>query len=163
MLPKITVLITVFNGEKYLNECIDSVLNQSFEDFEFLIIDDKSTDGSLKIIKSYADKKIRIIENHKNFGQVKSLNIGLDSARGEYVARLDQDDVMIKDRLAKQLDFLRKNPDVSAVGTWARVIDEQGSVFKRSCPPARNEQMLANVFFVCYYLIHPSVTFRKDT
>ena len=162
MLPKITVLMTVYNGERYLKECMDSVLGQTFRDFEFLIIDDYSTDSSRDLIKSYKDSRIRLIENEKNLNQVRSLNIGLEQARGQYVARMDQDDIMLRDRLERQVNFLDKNTDISVVGTWGEVIDEKGKVFTKACLPLRNEEIVGRVLFCGYFLMHPSVVFRKD-
>jgi len=161
MKPKITVLLTVYNGEKYLKECMDSVLNQSFKEFEFLVIDDFSCDSSLEIIRGYKDDRVRIIENKENIGQIKSLNIGLDCARGEYIARIDQDDIMLKTRLKSQLDFLEKKQNAAVAGSWAEVIDEAGRVIMRSEFPVRNEEIIANALFAGYFMMHPSVFFRK--
>src|SRR3989338_5377469 len=162
MVPKVTVLMTVYNGERYLRECMDSVLNQTFKDFEFLIIDDCSADGSKGIVKSYRDDRIQLIENEKNLNQVRSLNIFLEDACGIYVARMDQDDIMASDRLRRQVDFLEKNRDISVVGTWGEVIDENGRVFTRARLPLNNEEMIGNVLFCGYFLMHPSVAFRKN-
>ncbi len=161
-MPKVTVLMTVYNGERHLRECMDSVLSQSFKDFEFLIIDDRSVDASMDIIRSYNDNRIRIIENQRNLGQVRSLNIGLDLARGEYVARMDQDDVMMKNRLKRQSGFLDKRAEVAVVGTWCKTIDEKGRVFDISRFPTVNEEIVGHVLFGGYFLAHPSATFRKD-
>jgi len=162
MIPKVSVLMTVFNGEQYLGECIDSVLNQTFKDFEFLIIDDCSTDSSRKIIRSYKDKRIRYTENHKNISQVRSLNIGLEQARGKYIARLDQDDLMIGNRLERQSVFLDNRPDIAVAGTWGEVIDNSGRVFTKCHLPVRYEEIVANALSLGYFLMHPSVIFRKD-
>lgn len=162
MITKITVLMTTFNGNKFLKECMDSVLNQSFEDFEFLIVDDCSADGSKDLIKSYKDGRIRLIENKENLGQVKSLNIGLEYARGEYVARMDQDDIMIKNRLKRQLDFLDRRKDISVVGTWGELIDENGRVFEKYICPVRNAEMIGNILCGWNSLMHMSVIFKKD-
>lgn len=162
MIPKITVLMTVFNGKKYLKECMDSVLSQAFKDFEFLIVDDCSTDDSKELIKSYKDDRIRLIENKENLGQVKSLNIGIEHAMGEYIARMDQDDVMIKNRLKRQLDFLNKNKNISVVGAWGELIDENGVVFKKYICPIKNEEMIGRVLCGWNSLMHMSVIFKKD-
>lgn len=162
MLPKVTVLMTIYNGEIYLKECMDSVLNQTFKDFEFLIVDDCSTDGSKAIIKSYKDNRIRLIENEKNLSQVRSLNIGLDEAAGEYIARMDQDDIMERHRLKKQVDFLNRRPDISVVGTWGQVIDENGRIFTSVRLPVRNEEIIGAVLSCAFFLMHPSAAFRKD-
>ena len=162
MTPKVTVLMTVYNGERHLRECMDSVLGQTFSDFEFLIIDDCGSDNSKDIINSYKDRRIRLIENDVNLGQVKSLNIGLDDARGEYIARMDQDDIIMKNRLDRQVDFLDRNKDISLVGAWGEVIDEKGKIFTRARLPLRNEEIIGTALFCGYFLMHPSVTFRKD-
>ena len=98
-LTLITVLKPVYNGAKYLNEAIDSILNQTFSDFEFLIIDDGSTDQSIDLIKTYEDPRIQLFENEVNIGQSATLNKGLRLARGKYIARMDQDDISTLDRL----------------------------------------------------------------
>ncbi|MCI0471302.1 MAG: glycosyltransferase, partial [Candidatus Aminicenantes bacterium] len=107
----ITVLMSVFNNAAYLREAIDSILNQTYTDFEFLIIDDASTDSSKEIISHYHDTRIRLIENKRNIGLTKSLNKGLHKAKGEYIARMDADDISLPDRLAVQYAFLQENPD----------------------------------------------------
>ena len=97
--PRVTVLMPVFNGEHFLPPAIESILNQTFSDFEFLVIDDGSTDASRKIAESYNDPRIRIEANEKNLGLIATLNRGLKLARGEYIARMDADDLSFPDRL----------------------------------------------------------------
>ena len=126
--PKITVLMSVYNGEKYLNEAIDSILAQTFKDFEFLIIDDGSTDKTGEILESYSDQRIKIIDNEKNIGLTKSLNIGLKIAKGEFIARQDADDVSMPERLEKEVEFLEQNRNVGLVGTDYLFINEKGKV-----------------------------------
>ncbi|MFC1509550.1 glycosyltransferase family 2 protein [Candidatus Omnitrophota bacterium] len=162
MNPKVTVLMTVYNGERYLKECIDSVMGQTFKDFEFLIIDDHSTDRSKDIVRSYKDDRVCFIENEKNLSQVKSLNIGLSYARGAYVARMDQDDIMINNRLEKQVHFLDNRPEVSVAGTWGEAMDEEGKVFTKARLVTRFEEIIGSILFSGFILIHPSVIFRKD-
>jgi glycosyltransferase involved in cell wall biosynthesis len=122
--PKITVLMSVYNGEKYLCEAVDSILKQTFKDFEFLIINDGSTDKTEEILKSYGDSRIKVYNNKENIGLSKSLNIGLKMAKGEYVARQDADDISMPDRLNRQADFLNTHPDYAVVGTFARILNE---------------------------------------
>src|SRR5215467_8249434 len=105
-MPKVTVLLTVYNGERYLHEAIDSILGQTFQDFEFLIINDGSTDGTRELILSYHDRRIRLIDNEYNIGQTRSLNRGLVLAMGQFLARQDADDISEPDRLASQVAFL---------------------------------------------------------
>ena len=129
-IPKITVLCAVFNGEDFLKEAIDSILNQTFTDFEFIIIDDGSTDTSYHILKSYSDKRIRLIKNKENIGLTRSLNIGLGLARGKYIARQDCDDISLKSRFEKQFNFLELNPSFLLVGCQAIIINENGKKIK---------------------------------
>lgn len=126
--PKITVLMSVYNGEKYIKEAIDSILFQTFKDFEFLIINDGSTDRTAEIIRSYSDPRIKIHKNKENFGLTKSLNIGLKLARGEYIARQDADDVSIPERLEKELDFLETHKDYAVVGTFVKIMNENSKI-----------------------------------
>lgn len=116
--PKVTVLMPVYNGEKYLRDAIDSILCQNFTDFEFLIINDGSTDGSQKIIDSYLDKRIKVLNNEKNIGLVNTLNKGFNEAQGEYIVRMDCDDVSLKNRLSVQVAFMDKNKTVGASGSY---------------------------------------------
>lgn len=122
-MPKVTVLMPVYNSESYLRESIDSILSQSFSDFEFLIIDDGSTDSSKQIIDSYDDSRIRRESNAVNEGIVATLNKGLDLARGEYVAIMHADDVSLSQRLQAQSDFLDAHPDVSIVAVKAAFVN----------------------------------------
>jgi glycosyltransferase involved in cell wall biosynthesis len=126
--PKVTVLMPVYNGERFLREAVESILNQTFGDFEFLIIDDGSLDRSAEIIRGYDDPRIRLIRNETNLGIVASLNRGIDQAQGEYIARMDCDDISMPARLEKQVAFMEKHPGVGVCGTWARVIDDRGQV-----------------------------------
>jgi glycosyltransferase involved in cell wall biosynthesis len=127
-LPKVTVLMPVYNGERYLKEAIESILDQTFTDFEFLIINDGSTDRSVGIIESYADSRIRLVDNGENLGLIKTLNKGIDLTRGEYIARMDADDISLPKRLEKQVGFMDSHPKVGICGTWARIIDERGLI-----------------------------------
>ena len=126
--PKVTALMSVYNGEKYLNEAIDSILTQTFKDFEFLIVNDGSTDKTAEILKSYKDPRIKIINNEKNIGLTKSLNKGLKLATGKYIARQDADDISMTNRLIKQVNFLDRNLDVAIVGTNYFRINDKGDI-----------------------------------
>ena len=124
--PTVTVLMTVYNGLPYLREAVESVLNQTFSDFELLLVDDASTDGSVDCIRSYGDPRIRLVCNSKNVGQAGAMNKGLALARGEYIARLDQDDVCVPDRLQRQVDFLKAQAGTAGVGSWQICIGPDG-------------------------------------
>jgi len=124
--PKLSIIMSVYNEEKYLREAMDSILNQTFRDFEFLIINDCSTDSSREIILSYPDPRIRLIDNTVNIGLTCSLIKGLQLAAGEYIARQDADDISLPRRLEKQINFLHQNATVGLVGTSPIVINEEG-------------------------------------
>jgi len=126
--PRVTVTMMVYNAERYLRQAIDSVLNQTFTDFELLFLDDASTDRSLEIIQSYSDPRIRLIRNENNRGVAYSRSKALPLARGEYVAVLDADDVALPERLQVQVSYLDSHPDICLVGSSCQVIEEDGSV-----------------------------------
>jgi glycosyltransferase involved in cell wall biosynthesis len=162
-MTKISVLTTVYNGRKYLAEAIESVLNQTWVNFEFIIIDDASTDNSVEIIKSYNDSRIRFFKNEKNIGQLASLNKGLKLAKGDYIARLDQDDVCLPARLEEQYKYLENNDEVTIISSWEHTIDSSGVRLSSVKSSLDNYGV-----FIGYLLLglcpvwHPSVMFRKN-
>lgn len=121
----ISVVMSNYNThEEYLRPAIESILNQTYRNFEFIIIDDCSTDNSLQIIESYSDKRIKIIKNEQNLGITKSLNKGLAVAKGEFIARMDSDDIAFPTRFEKQIEFLKSNPEHIVCGTGIELIGE---------------------------------------
>ncbi|MFH0702322.1 MAG: glycosyltransferase [bacterium] len=158
--PKITVLMPVYNGEKYLREAVESILNQTFTDFEFLIINDGSNDKSVEIIESYKDKRILLAHNEANLGLIATLNKGLDLAQGEYIARMDCDDISLPKRLEKQLKFMDNHQEVGVCGAWIEMFDEKGSldINKYSTD---HDLIKCKLFFLCT-IAHPSVMLRKS-
>ena len=118
--PEISVIMSVFNGARYLKKSIESILNQSYEDFEYVIIDDGSTDKSKIIIESFKDPRIKLISNKQNIGLAASLNIGIQVSKGKYIARMDCDDVSATKRLENQLEYLIKNPKISGYRAMVR-------------------------------------------
>ncbi len=161
--PKISVIMSVYNSEKFLSEAIESILNQTFKDFEFIIINDSSTDNSLEIIKKYQnkDERIVLIENKKNIGLTKSLNIGLKKAKGKYIARMDADDISLPERFQIQYDFLEKNKDIFLVGTGAYNIDTNGklsTLLRNVSQPSQISKILPQQN--CIY--HPTIMFRNE-
>ncbi len=130
--PKVTTMIPVYNREKYVGEAIDSILAQTFLDFELLVIDDGSTDRSREVVRLYHDPRIRLVCNETNEGIPKTRNTGVRLARGEYLAFLDSDDWAYPERLAKQVAFLDSHPDYAAVGTWIEWMDEEGRYLRRA-------------------------------
>lgn len=128
---KISVLMPVYNAEKYVAEAIESTLRQSFRDFEFLIVDDGSIDNTLSIIRSYKDERIKVITNKHNL--VKSLNLGMNMAKGKYIARMDADDIMHIDRLRIQYEIMEEEPSITVCGSWMKVFGEgihKGGIMK---------------------------------
>jgi len=159
--PKVTVLMSVYNSEKYLRVAIDSILNQTYEDFEFLIINDGSKDDSLNIIKSYNDKRIRLI-SRKNKGLVASLNEGIVKANGEYIARQDSDDASTPNRLAKEVEFLDSNPDIGLVGSNYIVMDSISWKALAETTVFTNPKDLKLAQITCNQYGHGSIMMRKD-
>lgn len=155
--PKITVLMPVYNCELYIREAVDSILNQTFTDFEFLIIDDASTDKTVSIIKTYNDPRIQLIEKPKNSGYTNSLNHGLSIARGEYIARMDGDDISLLERFAKQVAFLDANKDVVLCGTLYQIIGTNKIV---KVPENHADIKLELLKGCC--IGHPTVMMRKS-
>ncbi|WP_310557745.1 glycosyltransferase [Flavobacterium sp.] len=120
--PKITVLLPVYNCELYIQTAVESILNQTFTDFEFLIIDDASTDTTVAILKKFNDSRIQLIEKPINSGYTNSLNYGLQLAKGDYIARMDGDDISYPERFAKQIAYLETHPEVVVCGTNQKII-----------------------------------------
>jgi glycosyltransferase involved in cell wall biosynthesis len=156
---RITVLMPVFNGEKYLAEAIESILNQTFSDFILLIIDDGSSDSSLAIVQSYGDQRIRVERNQENMGLVKTLNRGLDLVQTELVARMDCDDIAMPERIEKQVAFLDRNPDIGMCGTAYELF--HGSVRQTITPPCRHEEIVYGLLEDNVFL-HSSVVVRMS-
>lgn len=145
--PLVTVLMTVYNGGKYLKSSVQSVLNQTFRDFEFLIVNDCSTDDSVKIIESFNDKRIVVHNNGKNLGQTKSLNIGIRLAKGKYIARMDSDDMAYPQWLEMLLGYAESHQEHVAVSAAAAVMDESGSIRKVLRTPTTFEEVIFHIFF----------------
>lgn len=124
-MPEVSVILPVYNGEAYLREAIDSVLAQTFTDFELIIVDDGSTDGSADIIASYKDARIRYIRNEQNKGLIFSLNSAIDTAQGNFVARMDSDDIALAQRFEKQLSYLKAH-ETTVLATRVKLIDACG-------------------------------------
>lgn len=160
MKPKVSVLIPVHNGEKYLRPAIDSILNQTFSDFELIIIDDGSTDHSREIVEAYADPRIRLASNQTKSGLARTLNKGIELAAGSYIARMDGDDISLPERLARQVAFMDAHPQVGACGTFARDIDPQGKVFDDR--QRLVGQRLEYFYWIPVPIAHPTSMVRAD-
>lgn len=160
-IPRASVLMTVYNGATYLREAVDSILSQSFADFEFVIVDDGSRDASARILRSYDDPRLRIIENPRNLGQTPSLNIGLRACRGVYVVRMDADDVALPDRIARSVELLDAQPEIGIVGGAMWIVDSAGQRVDFAHQPEddlsiRLTSLTRNPFH------HPTVTLRRE-
>ena len=156
-LPLVTVIMPVYNSERYVAEAIESILDQTFTDFEFLIIDDASTDRTKSIIKSYKDPRIHVIEKPDNTGYTRSLNLGLKKAKGRYIARMDSDDISFPERFEKQVSFLNANPKYILCGTSYSIIDQDHQVLL----PKTNKEIRLNLLRTnC--IAHPTIMLKKD-
>lgn len=156
---KVSIIMSVYNGQTYLREAIDSILWQSFRDFEFIIIDDGSSDDTLDIINGYDDYRIKLIKNEQNTGLAASLNQAISVSHGKYTARMDADDISSKDRIMRQYIFMESHENVDICGTGIEIF---GSVMKKKYYPRYHEaikfaSMFGNPF------AHPTVMIRKES
>lgn len=157
-LPKVSVIMPVYNAEAYLSQAIESILDQTFVDFEFIIIDDGSTDDSLTIIKTYDDPRIVVVCNETNLKLIPTLNKGLNVAQGQYIACMHADDISLPERLTRQVEFMDQNPNVGVCGTWVELFGEcEQSFWRFTVPPDEVKCML--LFGCC--IAHPSVMIRR--
>jgi glycosyltransferase involved in cell wall biosynthesis len=165
--PAISVVMSVYNAEAYLKEAIESIISQTFKNFEFVIVDDGSTDSSSSIIKSYTDERI-IFREQQNFGIARALNNGIKIARAQLIARMDADDIAYPDRLKRQHEFMQQFNDCLACGSWADIIDKDGNYVYTGKTKVDKEAIRT---FFCKSIscglpdtpfFHSSVMFRKE-
>lgn len=159
--PVISVVMSVYNGEKYLDEAIESILNQTYRDFEFIIINDGSTDKSLEIIEKYKkqDKRIVLI-SRENRGLIASLNEGIKKAKGKYIARMDADDISLPTRFEEQIKYIKKN-ELDICGSHFIFIDETGK-YLDSRVVSTNDKLVQVILTRSVPFAHGSVIFKKD-
>lgn len=155
--PLVSVIMPAYNTEKYISEAIDSILNQTYKNFEFFIIDDCSTDRTAEIIKAYEDARIIYIHSEKNYGIVYSLNKCINLANGKYIARMDSDDISLPERLREQVEYMELNPNVSIIGTAFRYSDTKEVINHPVVDDLIKIQLLNNTAFG-----HPTVMIRKN-
>jgi len=157
--PTVSILMPVYNGDRYLRAAVDSILAQTMTDFELIVIDDASSDGSQTILNSYADPRLRVIRHSRNKGIVEALNNGLSQVRGRYIARMDADDISYPCRLEKQVAFLEKHPEIGVVGSW---IQGFGDVRRQYIHryPVSDKEIQASLLFESPFA-HPSVMIRR--
>ena len=156
--PLISVIMPVYNGEKYLREAIDSILNQTYTNFEFIILNDGSTDRTEEIILSYDDSRIVYVKNEENLQIVKTLNKGIALAKGKYIARMDADDISLSERFEKQIYFMEQNSEVDICGTWIQMFGGKDIHWK---PPTTHDDIKVELLFGSG-LAHPTVMGRRS-
>ncbi len=159
-MPKISVIMPAYNAEKYIKEAVDSILNQTYGDFELIVINDCSKDRTKDILLSYTDRRIVYLENEKNLGVAGTLNHGLSAAQGEYIARMDSDDIALPQRFEKQLAYLENHPQTVMCGSKITVFYDTGE--ESLCHyPAEDGRIKAALLFSSPFA-HPSVMIRRQ-
>ena len=160
---KLTVLMAVFNNAQTLEKSVKSILNQSFKDFQFVIVNDASTDESSQILSRYSnqDSRIKLIKNQHRLGLTKSLNIGLKIIKTKYIARMDADDISLLKRLEKQFNFLESHPKIFLVGTAVHLIDSKDKKLKLKTYPIDHKHLKKTVLHFCPF-IHPTWMIRRS-
>lgn len=159
--PLVSVIMSVYNGEKYLKEAVESILRQTFQDFEFIIVDDGSTDKTSEILNSFDDLRIKVIKNSQNLGLTKSLNKAIEIAKGKYIARMDADDISLPHRLEKQIEFLEKNPEYAMIGSSYYKIDDEGTTLSLVSVLTADSQIKEGLDKQNWFC-HGSAIIRKD-
>jgi len=155
MKPVVSIALPVYNGATTLKIAVDSILQQSFTDWELIILDDHSTDHSLEIIRSFSDPRIRLVEGDKNIGLSARLNMAADMANGAYFARMDQDDISFPDRIEKQLAYLQQHPEINLLATATIPFRSDGEVLGRLPVATRHEDICARPWNG-FHLPHPT-------
>lgn len=159
--PLVSIVIPVHNGERYIKESIDSCINQTYINIEIIVVDDKSEDSTLDILKQYGDK-ITVIPVDKQNGLGNVINIGIRASQGKYIARMDADDIMYPTRLEKQIEYLESNPNCVAVGGQIDIIDENSNITGHREYAIEDRDIKKNRFLFQPFA-HPAVTLRKST
>ena len=163
MEPLVSVVMPAYNGEKYISESIESILNQTYHNFELIIIDDKSTDNTLHTIQKYTDKRIHLYKNICNKGIAYSTNLGIDNSKGKYIALLDDDDIALKKRLELQVDFMEMHNDIDILGGRSAMIDKDGKFLRYDKEPIYNSNYIkANLLFYNKKFANGTTMIRKN-
>ncbi len=160
--PLLSVIMPVYNAEKYVKEAINSILTQTYTNFEFIIINDGSTDNSLQLVLEFNDRRIKLFDNEYNKGLVFSLNKAIELAKGQYLARMDADDISMPTRLEEQMKFLVNYPNIDLVGTSAYIINNKGKQIK-TWHVKTNLNDLKKVLLFGSPFIHPTIIVKKET
>lgn len=162
-MPRVSVVMPVYNARRFLREAVQSILEQTYTDFELIAVDDASTDESRSLLEDFAgwDARVIVVPQPRNQGVRAALHAGVERARGEYIARMDADDFSLPNRLAQQVAFLDENPAVAVVGTWAQAMDDHGQPGVSITPPTPPGEIGWQLLFGSV-LIHPSVMMRRS-
>ena len=158
--PYVSVLLPVFNAEKTIGESVQSILNQTWTDFELIIIDDGSFDNTAHVLDQFSDPRIRRIYQ-QNVGLPITLNRSIKVARGKFLARQDADDISLPLRLEKQVHFLERHPEYGLIGTWTQILENELLSTRMHCHPTSNGEIQIRLLFNNYF-VHSSVMFRKS-
>lgn len=158
----ITVFMAVYNGEKYIKESIECILNQTYKEFELLIINDGSNDNTENIIFSFNDERIKYVKNEKNLGLNGTRIKGLNLIKSKYISIFDSDDLCLPNKLEKQIDYLEKNPDVVLCGTWGKFINEKSEVFGHDIMPTYDKNIVNIEMLFRNQFINPSVVYKTE-
>lgn len=162
--PLASIVIPVHNGERYIKEAIDSCINQTYKDIEIIVVDDKSEDGTLDILREYEkkDERIKILPVEKQDGLGNVINIGIRASKGKYIVRMDADDIMLPDRIQKQVRYLEEHIECVAVGGQIDIIDANSNITGHREYTLTDRELRKNRFLFQPFA-HPAVTLRKST
>jgi len=160
--PRVSILLPVYNGERFLAKTVRSLLEQTFRDFEIVAVDDGSTDGSVELLQRFPDARIRIERNGRNLGLIATLNRGLTLCRGEYIARMDADDIALESRIEKQVDYLDRHPRCVVVATGRIAIDHNDDEVASFNRPATGSALIRWKLLTGNFITHPTVMLRKS-
>ena len=160
--PVLSIVMPVYNRERYITASVKSILSQTFSDFEFIIVNDGSTDKTKEIIENFKDERIILISNESNKGIVYSRNKGLSVAKGKYVGMFDSDDTAFPNKFEEQINFLTDNPDIGMVGSWVKHIDENGTILKNKWKLKAKSKFIPAIMLFRNYFVQATVVIRKE-
>lgn len=161
-MPQISVLMATYNAAPFLCLSLDSILQQTYTDFEFIVVNDASTDATTAILSAYDDPRLKIIHNAHNLGLPASLNLGLEAASGAYIARMDSDDIALPERLAAQLDYMERHPQIGVLGTERYILRENNHLYKPATPLRFTHNVITWRVFIGQPFCHPTLMLRQD-
>ncbi len=160
--PLVSVVLPLYNSSKFILDSVNSILNQTYTNFELIIIDDCSTDDSYDIVNRINDNRIKLIKNQTNLGLNKTLNYGISLARGKYIARMDHDDISLPQRFEIQVNFLEKNNDYILIGCNCDTINNYGDIIRKADISSFDDAYLKSILFFACPFVHPSIMIRKS-